>query len=546
MKKGYSKLRFTTVFSFLLLILMSIGFNITEAQGAELVPKILFAGLDHSPIVAGDKANFYITSDYDKNVQYRVFLYSQANQKWEELTKGYSESIEGKKVFTINSGKEFTSGEYKLVVHIKKTESKRKYDNYYVANINCIGKSNKNLVSTNDNMSVNKSNYVLGEVINICGIDNLKKTETSYKYKLNVYDVINNKWNMDISDWQDIIQWTPKKVGVYILDLWVKTENSTSKYEALKLKIITVNEDKSVAKVNNQEIMQSEVNNKMVYAYDIMRERFGEEYLQNADAKTFIEGEQKQIINSIINRRVVFEKGQELAIMPSSAEMNIEVDKRYSNLKLQYNNLSEAEKLLGKDFEAYLEAIGYTETSCKEELEVNVVMDRIYDKVTKDLEINITDEIIKKYYEENIYEFTEKPCTLEAAHILVSTEAEALEIKKQLDAGKDFGKLAAEKGTDGTKDNGGYLGVINYTDKNYDQDFMKAAIAVPEGTVSGPVKTQFGYHIIKILKKSEYAIKKLEEVKEDIRNKLISEGKQRFYENYEQDWFKSVVLEVYK
>lgn len=546
MKKGYSKIRFITVFSFLLLILMSIGFNITEVQGAELVPKILFAGLDHSPIVAGDKANFYVTSDYNETVQYRAFLYSEENQKWEELTKGYSEATEGKKVFTINSDKEFVTGKYKLVIHIKKTESKEKYDNYYVANINCISKDVKDIISTNSNMNVSKSNYVLGEVINIDGIDALKKLDTSYKYKLHVYDVLNNQWNKDITDWQDTIQWTPKNTGVYILDLWIKAENSTSKYEAIKLKVVNVIEDKSVAKVNNEEIMQSEVNNKMVYAYDIMRERFGEEYLQNTDAKTFIEGEQKQIINSIINRRVVFQKGQELAIIPSSVEMKIEVDKRYSNLKLQYNNLSEAEKLLGKDFEAYLEAIGYTEASCKEELEVNVVMDRIYDKITKDLEIDTTDEMVKKYYEENIYEFTEKPCTLEAAHILVSTEAEALEIKKQLDAGKDFGKLAAEKGTDGTKDNGGYLGVINYTDKNYDQDFMKAAIAVPEGTVSEPVKTQFGYHIIKILKKSEYAVKKLEEVKEDIRNKLISEGKQKFYENYEQNWFKSVVLEVYK
>jgi len=70
MKKGYSKFKLSGVFSFLLLILMSIGFNIAEVQGAELVPKILFAGLDHSPIVAGDKASIYITSDYNKNVKY--------------------------------------------------------------------------------------------------------------------------------------------------------------------------------------------------------------------------------------------------------------------------------------------------------------------------------------------------------------------------------------------------------------------------------------------------------------------------------------------
>lgn len=545
MKKCNSRFRVSTIFSFLLLILISIGFNITEVQGAELVPKILFAGMDHSPIVAGDKANIYVTSDYDKNVQYRVFLYSETEQKWEELTKGYSEPIEGKKVFTIEAGKEFISGKYKLVIHIKKAESKEKYDNYYVANINCISKDNKAVISTNSNMSVNKSNYVLGEVINIGGIDDLKKLQTAYKYKLHVYDVINNKWDKDLTDWEDMIQWTPKKEGTYILDLWIKNENSSSKYEAIKLKLINVNKDKAVAKVNNEEIMQSELNNKSVYAYDIMRERFGEEYLQNTDAKTFIKGEEKQILNSIIDRRVVFQKGQELNIIPNNEEMRLEVDKLYNNLKLEYSNLSEEEKLLGKDFETYLENIGYTEASCKEELEVSVVLDRIYDEVTQDLGSDISDEAVKKYYEENLYEFTEKPCNLEAAHILVSTEEEALEIKKQLDAGKDFEKLAAEKGTDATKYNGGYLGVINYADKNYDADFMKAAIALPEGTVSQPVKTQFGYHIIKIIKKTEYPVKKLEEVNDDIKSKLILEGKQKFFENYKQDWFKSVVLEVY-
>jgi foldase protein PrsA len=543
MKKGYNRFRFTTVFSFLLLLL--IGLNIRVVQGAEIVPKILFAGIDHSPIVAGDKANIYITSDYDKNVQYRVFLYSETNQKWQEITKGYSEAIEGKKVFSINSGKEFLSGKYKLVIHVKKAESKREYDNYYVTNINCISKDNKSIVNTNDNMSVYKSSYVVGEVININGINNIKELGRAYKYKLNVYDVVSNEWIKGSTNWQEIIKWTPKKKGTYILDLWVKSENSTSKYEGLKLKIITVGDDKSVAKVNNEPIMQSEVNNKAVYAYDIMKERFGEEYLENADAKTFIEGEQKEILKTIVNRKVMFQKGQELAIIPSSEEMKSEVNKLYNNLKLEYGKLSDEEKLIGKDFETYLQAIGYTEASCKEELEVSIVVDRIYDKVTKNLVIDVTDEILKKYYEENIYDFTEKPCTLEAAHILVSTEAEALEIKKQIDAGKDFGKLAEEKGTDGTKYDGGNLGVIGYADKSYDRDFMKAAIAIPEGQVSQPVKTQFGYHIIKIIKKNEYAAKKLDEVKEDIKNKLILEGKQKFYKNYEENWFKTVVVESY-
>ena len=74
--------------------------------------------------------------------------------------------------------------------------------------------------------------------------------------------------------------------------------------------------------------------------------------------------------------------------------------------------------------------------------------------------------------------------------------AKAEEVLKRLRAGEDFAKLAAEFGSDGTKDKGGDLGWFGPRDM--DPDFSKAAYALKPGEISDVVQTRFGFHIIKL------------------------------------------------
>lgn len=84
-----------------------------------------------------------------------------------------------------------------------------------------------------------------------------------------------------------------------------------------------------------------------------------------------------------------------------------------------------------------------------------------------------------------------------ARHILVAKKEDADAIIKQLKGGADFAKLAAEKGTDGTKDNGGDLGY--FVKDQMVKPFSDAAFAMKPGDISQtPVKTDFGYHVIKV------------------------------------------------
>jgi parvulin-like peptidyl-prolyl isomerase len=86
------------------------------------------------------------------------------------------------------------------------------------------------------------------------------------------------------------------------------------------------------------------------------------------------------------------------------------------------------------------------------------------------------------------------------AHILVATKAEADAINAQLQADPtQFAALAAKSSTDtGSKANGGDLGFVT-RGGGLDADFAAAAFAGKDGTIIGPVQTQFGFHLIKVI-----------------------------------------------
>lgn len=135
--------------------------------------------------------------------------------------------------------------------------------------------------------------------------------------------------------------------------------------------------------------------------------------------------------------------------------------------------------------------------------------------------LKVSDKEINDYYNKNKIEFTDGE-KVRASHILVEKEEDANSILKRLEAGEDFSVLAKELSTCPSGKNGGDL---NYFGRGQMVDtFEQAAFALSAGQMTAaPVKTRFGWHIIKVTDKQEARAKALEEVKGDIRSTLLYE-----------------------
>lgn len=125
----------------------------------------------------------------------------------------------------------------------------------------------------------------------------------------------------------------------------------------------------------------------------------------------------------------------------------------------------------------------------------------------------LTDEAMKKVYDDAAKQISGEE-EVHARHILVQTEDEAKAIKAELDKGADFAKLAKEKSKDPGASDGGDLGF--FTKEQMVPEFSKVAFELAPGKISDPVKTQFGWHIIKVEEKRNRQPPTFEQVKPQI------------------------------
>ena len=138
-------------------------------------------------------------------------------------------------------------------------------------------------------------------------------------------------------------------------------------------------------------------------------------------------------------------------------------------------------------------------------------------KTEVDDKIKVSEEEMKKYYEEHKDEF-KKPEMWRASHILVASEGEAKDVQAALAGGKNFQELAGEKSIDATASRGGDVGY--FRKGQVVPEFESACFALKVGDISPIVHTQFGYHIIKLTDKKPETVRSFEEAKPILENEL--------------------------
>lgn len=241
---------------------------------------------------------------------------------------------------------------------------------------------------------------------------------------------------------------------------------------------------------------------------EVVAEVNGEKITKDKLYDSMVKQGGKQTLDQLITEKLIEQEAAKQKISVSDADLDKEVD----DLKKQFPSEAEFSNVLAQQ--------GMTLDDLKKELRTQVMVKKIFEP-----QIKISEDDIKKYFEENKQQFN-TPEQVKASHILVDSKEEADAILAQLKQGADFAKLAQEKSKDPSKDNGGDLGYFPHGQMV--PEFDKAAFSLQPGQISDVVKTQFGYHIIKVTDKKPAAEAKYEDKKGEIERQLFNQelGKQ--------------------
>lgn len=203
----------------------------------------------------------------------------------------------------------------------------------------------------------------------------------------------------------------------------------------------------------------------------------------------------EQVLSDLINEQLIRQAAKKAKITVTSAEVDTEMEK----LREQ----------IGPSFDSVLAQYGMTVEDLRKNMELNLLVFKVS---TKD--ITVTEDALKAFFEENKSDY-DQPEMVKASHILVDTEEKAKEIQKKLAEGADFAELARSESTDPmSAAEGGDLGF--FARGRMVAEFEKAAFAMSPGQTSAPIKSEYGYHIIRVTDRKEAHDATFDEVKDDI------------------------------
>ena len=164
-----------------------------------------------------------------------------------------------------------------------------------------------------------------------------------------------------------------------------------------------------------------------------------------------------------------------------------------------------------------------------------------YLKKKVEAEAQVSDADLKKFYEQNKDKFKSGD-QIKASHILVKTEKEAKDVLAQLKGGGSFEELAKKFSIDSSAAKGGDLGWFGKG--TMVPAFEKAALALKEGQVSDVVKSDFGFHVIKLTGKRAAGVRPLEEVKDQIKGAIMPSKQQEVFQKVKEELKKNAKITI--
>jgi parvulin-like peptidyl-prolyl isomerase len=231
-----------------------------------------------------------------------------------------------------------------------------------------------------------------------------------------------------------------------------------------------------------------------------------------------------RLIDRLIDRRLVEDQLAETDIEVTDAE----IDKEIESVKAEIAKMAKAKGQDDVSLETVLKEKGISQKELKDSLRQSIAL-RKYLTEKRDVSLP-SDEEVRSFYENNAEKFT-RPEQVHAHHILIrvkkgegekawnKAKKKITSIRKKITAGEiTFAEAAKESSEGPSGERGGDMGFISRD--RLDEDFSQAAFSLETDTLSEPVKTDFGWHLIKVTERKSSKQVPFEEVEDRLRRKL--------------------------
>jgi foldase protein PrsA len=265
-----------------------------------------------------------------------------------------------------------------------------------------------------------------------------------------------------------------------------------------------------VAVVGGEQIKKAE--------FDQMFEMFKVQYEQQygadvwnkeVDGRKYIDVMKEKVLDMLVDIKVEEQEAKKAGLTATDDEVNAEVTKarQYFDSDQKFNDFLTSQKL--------------TLDSLKDTIRKDILTRKLQDKLTAN--VQVTDDEVAAYYAANQAQFQ----SVKASQILLATEDEAKKMLERIKNGESINDLAVQYSKDPTaKENKGELGYFKRGEMV--PEFENAAFKMKPGEISEPVKTDYGYHIIKV---EDIKIDKLEDVKDELKTQLLDQKKSQAFQD---------------
>ncbi len=295
---------------------------------------------------------------------------------------------------------------------------------------------------------------------------------------------------------------------------------------------------KVAAVINGNEVTMTQLNqfagtNQLVMSIYRQNKAFAQVILQSEPGQKLLEKYREKKLQDLIRQRLIIQEAKDRDLTLSQSKKDQLFQQHIQSVKQQNQlNDDQLEQALQKQG---IESLDQYKEVFLQRNQDQLLINELRKQVTKD--VSVSEDKIEEYYNNNKKQF-QVDQQVKASQILIKTnnkeESKAKEeiqsIKEQINSGKSFTEMAKQHSEGPYADKGGQLGFI--TKGQISEEFDKVAFNLNKGEISDPVKTKYGYHLIKVSDKKEAGVKSLEEVKDSIRQQLANEKKNKQWDEF--------------